>query len=496
MFIHHKSRAQASIWLAVGILSGLLLLPGAYGDIASARAAGAEAPRLLALSGSPAGAAPGIDAESAAEDAARTACLRRAPNASLTANSYAVTELERSIFVFSGFNARGQFTGSMVFPSAADEHAFLYNGGSMLDLGTLSGTTSLGEQINDAGHVAGLFGDGLLFSHPFLYDGRSARDIGTLGGPYASLAGLGERDQVAGTADLTDGLSWHAFLYEYRRMKDLGTLGGSTSSARAINDAGFVVGQADTAANRSAHAFIHDGRRMRDLGTLGGNNSSAEHINAAGQIVGQSQYAPTRDEGHAFFYQRGRMRDLGTLGGSQSFAVFINAAGQTLGNSLTAGDREWHPFFHDGRNMHDLGSLGGIAFAYVMNARGQIVGASLTSGNAAVHGFVWSPGDAHMSDLNTRLLNAPPGIEIQDGHAISDKGVIIAASNLGFVLLTPTACAPTTSAGTASLARTPADRQAVAAMLKAGAAFSAPNWRPQAPVALSKTARAPGASTP
>ena len=56
----------------------------------------------------------------------------------------------------------------------------------MQDLGTLGGTDSDGTAINDAGQVTGtstLTGDFTTQTqHAFLWDGATMRDLGTLGG--------------------------------------------------------------------------------------------------------------------------------------------------------------------------------------------------------------------------------------------------------------------------------------------------------------------------
>jgi probable HAF family extracellular repeat protein len=77
-------------------------------------------------------------------------------------------------------------------------HAFLYQSGKLVDIGTLDrGTFSLGTAINNAGQVVG-YGTALndIPFHAFLYSDGKMRDIGTLGGynsfAYAADSGEGE----------------------------------------------------------------------------------------------------------------------------------------------------------------------------------------------------------------------------------------------------------------------------------------------------------------
>jgi probable HAF family extracellular repeat protein len=51
-------------------------------------------------------------------------------------------------------NLSGEITG-YAYDSSANTDVFVYSGGSMSDLGTLGGTTALGNGINTSGQVAG-----------------------------------------------------------------------------------------------------------------------------------------------------------------------------------------------------------------------------------------------------------------------------------------------------------------------------------------------------
>jgi probable HAF family extracellular repeat protein len=110
----------------------------------------------------------------------------------------------------------------------------------------------------------------------------SFTDLGTLGGTYSEANDINDSGQVVGIAGTAEG-TYHGFLYSGGVMTDLGTLGGSQSMARGINASGQIVGNADTSGG-TYHAFLYSGGNMSDL--LGGPTSGASGINASGQIVG------------------------------------------------------------------------------------------------------------------------------------------------------------------------------------------------------------------
>ena len=195
-------------------------------------------------------------------------------------------------------NNNGQVVGLRGMSPASDRWgSFLYDSrsGSVIDLGALGGTfRSTATAVNDAGQVAGWasLSDENTF-HAFLWSNGSMTDLGTLGGTHSFANGLNNSGQVVGHSWLPSG-GEDAFLWSGGRMTDLGTLGGSFSTAWAINDRSLIVGSAATPSS-GAHAFLWTNGVMRDLNDLIPPDSGwvlreARAINNNGQIVGTGRF--------------------------------------------------------------------------------------------------------------------------------------------------------------------------------------------------------------
>lgn len=161
---------------------------------------------------------------------------------------------------------------------------------------------SIADAVNGKGQIVGATAD-----HATLWDGDKVTDLGTLGGPASLGRGINAAGQVVGHSTTTaDGQigqpGTHAFLWDKGKMTDLGTLPGSeTSFAYDINAAGVVVGSAgdpNAAGNPNPVqllAVIWVGGKIANLNDLIPANSGwvltqAYGINDKGQIVGFGYY--------------------------------------------------------------------------------------------------------------------------------------------------------------------------------------------------------------
>ncbi len=259
-------------------------------------------------------------------------------------------------------NSSGQVTGQATV--SGQTRAFLYSNGTMQNLGTLGGDTSVGYSINDAGQVVGYSYAAFGGARAFMYSNNSLIDLSpSIGGDYSIAYGLNNGGQIIGDRgieyrpDIQKEIS-HGFLYSNGSLQDLGTLGGLNSTARGINSLGQVVGSSQlNPLNFSDvfHGFIYSNGVMQDIGSLGG-SANAVAINDSGNVAGYSTLTESGTTMHAFVYSGGNMVDISTLSSNESRAFSINNSGTAVGffvNDLFT----QRAFIYDGNSSVDLNSL-------------------------------------------------------------------------------------------------------------------------------------------
>lgn len=329
-----------------------------------------------------------------------------------------------------GINNSGQVIGTSLDATGGIQHAFLYNNGNMVDLGTLPNDNETeGFGVNAGGEATG-YSCGASNCDAFVYSAGALVSLGTLGGLNSFGFAINDTGEVAGGSDTASG-DPYAFLYN-GVMNDLGTLPGDTYSyAYGINSTGQAVGYSATISG-PLHAFLYNNGVMQNLGTVqGGSGSEAFAINATGQIVGSATLSANYV---AFLYSDGIMQNLGILSGfAQSFAKGINNQGQIVGWDCNVNGVACHASLYSGGNQTDLntllppGSGWTVSNAFSTNESGQIVGGG-TNPRGESHAFLMTPVTGNWSDQNLitlagsgTLAEAKAGLSsyaIQDGQHI------------------------------------------------------------------------------
>jgi probable HAF family extracellular repeat protein len=147
--------------------------------------------------------------------------------------------------IVSALNDRGQVAGTMNLSGDTTWHSFLWQEGSITDLGTLGGINTTAEWMNRAGHVVGRsdvtaicsacsVGNQQQLHHPFLWRDNTITDLGLLYDDTAGTAyNINDKDQVIGITktctavepnDACEGQVSHAFLWENGSIVDLQSL--------------------------------------------------------------------------------------------------------------------------------------------------------------------------------------------------------------------------------------------------------------------------------
>jgi probable HAF family extracellular repeat protein len=329
------------------------------------------------------------------------------------------------------------------------------------NLGSLGGTSSFGASINDRGWIAGssnLAGDQV--QHATLWRGGVLTDLGTLGGPDSGVLWPVKNDRglVSGISQTAQadplGERWSCsaffpaatavghqclgFVWQDGVMRPLPTLGGTNGFATGANNRDEIVGWAENTVHdptcvppqvlqfRAVEWGPGPGE-ISELPPLPGDTvSAATAINNRGQVVGISGICD-RAVGrfsaiHNVLWQDGQPVDLGSLGGvAWNTPMAIDDRGHVVGfgnaSAAAGGSFAAHAFlWTKAAGMQDLGTLPGDSTSQALgvNDRGEIVGTSCDA-DFNCRAVIWRDGE--ISDLNQ---------EVAAGYA----GTLIAANDI------------------------------------------------------------------
>jgi probable HAF family extracellular repeat protein len=251
----------------------------------------------------------------------------------------------------------------------------------------------------------------------FLWQDGTMQDLGTLGGQDANAFGLNERGQVIGISytnstpnPATKVPTLDPFLWtKDKGMIDLGTLGGTSGGPNALNNRGQVIGASNLAGDQISDPFLWNDGKLIDLftNTIGGNPVTANAINDVGEIVGGGAFSNRVFD--AYLWRNGAASDLGTLNGDCfSEAIAINSRGQVVGNSVSCDGSRQRSFLWEKGLMVDLNTLIPpnsaleLVETLAINDGGEVTGNGVPPGcgdvNACGHAFVLIPCNGDQAD--------------------------------------------------------------------------------------------------
>jgi probable HAF family extracellular repeat protein len=278
-------------------------------------------------------------------------------------------------------NNRNQAVGWSELAGRDTEHAILWQGGELIDLGALPDfPVSRALGINAQGQIVGYAIEfDLHHSRAILWDHGRTIDITPPGSSSCSAVDINDRGDIVGKC-VAAGQLWRG-----RELITLGLLPGYTNNyPTAINDAGVVVGTLTDFLGRQSVAY-----RWAD-GTLtalplppGATGASAEDVNARGTIVGYVTF-PTGSE--PAIWDGDSVAPLsGAWGTFAGIAWGINDRGDVVLNGHNLATDEGGGFVGS-RGEYRL--LAGPGSAHDINERGVAVGRIFIQGSEE-HGAVW-----------------------------------------------------------------------------------------------------------
>jgi probable HAF family extracellular repeat protein len=298
---------------------------------------------------------------------------------------------------------------------------------SITELGNLGYPVTVANAINNNGQVTGRSytkktiegGCSLRFRpcpehvyNAFLWEAGTMNNLGTLGGNFSEGTAINNLGEVAGNSELKNG-ERQAFLFRNGKMTDLGVSGRETHAA-AINESGVVAGSMSIPGEGHTDAILISKGKVTDLGLLpgeGGIFTGASAINKSNEVVGSGDNKESMLR--AWVWRNGTMTDLGTLGGPQAAAYAINNSGQIVGFAQTSTGAD-HGFIDSGGKLTDLGLN---IFPYAINSNGVIVGSGGCGAAIIVSGGI--------CQSLQNLIPAGSGYTLQEAKGINDKGQII-----------------------------------------------------------------------
>jgi probable HAF family extracellular repeat protein len=187
-----------------------------------------------------------------------------------------ITELTApgfNVYSAEAINNRGQIVGSFNLPEGGPAHGYLWERGTMTDLGEIDPV-----DINDRGQILAGRYVRLFEYRATVWQRGHLTDLDEVDSPVA----INNRGWVAGLVVPPDS-TVRAVLWRSGTLTRLGTLGGTDDRPTSLNDRGQVLGTSVTASD-VVHGVIWEHGRTIDLATRGVVLQATPHQGMRGSV--------------------------------------------------------------------------------------------------------------------------------------------------------------------------------------------------------------------
>jgi len=276
--------------------------------------------------------------------------------------------------------------------------------------------------------------------------GKNIREVGSLGGTWSWAQGLNDKGVVVGEASVTGDLAKHAWVkLPDGPVQDLGTLGGLNSTASKVNNDGLIAGTSEVAGG-VVHGFVikPGARTMLDIGNLGGKALQIGDLSQSGTIVGGG----TLKRGfpsYSAFYAKPPYTKLHVLQGRGEFGDdtilrAINKHGAMVGwtDNTEVHYRRAVVAQVGSKTLTELATPAGFdSTAWGINDQGLIVGGYGPNDFGEPRAFSCSGNCSDFVDLNTVTSGLPQDQTLLVAVRVNNQGFITAITDNRMYLLKP-----------------------------------------------------------
>lgn len=244
-------------------------------------------------------------------------------------------------------NNKGQVTGYCWYPDTSRWHGFLWEAGSMTDLGpALPDTSFLAAGINDHSQVAGWMIDHTteLEQAAVWANGVFTPVIEHPAAQRSFANDINNAREVVGSAVVPSLGKELPYLWSNGTARKLALPDAMVSGqAVGLSETGDIAGAGwdPTTQTWTAIAWVGPNHTPRNLGSLAANGSSkATAVSDIGSVTGWTDVDDANPA--AFLYRDGLMTALPSLGGSSAHGNAINEADEVVGAAWHEGSQDWH----------------------------------------------------------------------------------------------------------------------------------------------------------